>query len=243
MSGYAFSRRAGAQQMSQILIVEDESHLAGLERDYLLQAGFEVTVLNRGDEMANWLADNVADLVILDLMLPGRDGLDLCRDLRRQGDVPIIMTTAKVEEIDRLVGLELGADDYLCKPFSLRELVARVKTVMRRSQQHQAPSEKASPRLHIPDQGSQVCLGANCIELTVVELKLLQLLMSHPQQIFSRDKIIDRIYTDRRVVSDRTIDSHIKKLRKKLLGLNAEHDYIYSVYGAGYRFQTELERP
>jgi len=115
--------------------------------------------------------------------------------------------------------------------------------VMRRSQQHQALSEKASPRLHIPDQGSQVCLGANCIELTVVELKLLQLLMSHPQQIFSRDKIIDRIYTDRRVVSDRTIDSHIKKLRKKLLGLNAEHDYIYSVYGAGYRFQTELDRP
>ncbi|MFT7418303.1 MAG: two-component system response regulator BaeR, partial [Reinekea sp.] len=109
--------------MSHILIVEDERHLAGLERDYLLQAGFEVTVLNRGDEMATWLADNVADLVILDLMLPGRDGLDLCRDLRRQGDVPIIMTTAKVEEIDRLVGLELGADDYLCKPFSLRELV------------------------------------------------------------------------------------------------------------------------
>jgi two-component system response regulator BaeR len=96
--------------MSHILIVEDERHLAELERDYLLQAGFEVTVLNRGDEMATWLADNVADLVILDLMLPGRDGLDLCRDLRREGDVPIIITTAKVEEIDRLVGLELGAE-------------------------------------------------------------------------------------------------------------------------------------
>jgi len=225
--------------MSHILIVEDESHLAELERDYLIQAGFEVTVLTRGDEAARWLEQHRADLVILDLMLPGRDGLDLCRDLRRQGDVPIIMTTAKVEEIDRLIGLELGADDYLCKPFSLRELVARVKTVMRRSQQSLTPNDNAAPRLHIPDQGSQVCLGQHCIELTVVELNLLQLLMSHPQQIFSRDKIIDRIYTDRRVVSDRTIDSHIKKLRKKLLALNAEHDYIHSVYGAGYRFQTE----
>ncbi|WP_320824181.1 response regulator [Reinekea sp.] len=227
--------------MSHILIVEDENHLAELERDYLIQAGFTVTVLNRGDEVARWLEHNQADLVILDLMLPGRDGLDLCRDLRRQGEVPIIMTTAKVEEIDRLIGLELGADDYLCKPFSLRELVARVKTVIRRSRPSPTPNESSAPRLHIPDQGSQVCLGLNCIELTVVELNLLQLLMRHPQQIFSRDKIIDRIYTDRRVVSDRTIDSHIKKLRKKLLGLNAGHDYIHSVYGAGYRFQTETE--
>ncbi|WP_320821853.1 response regulator [Reinekea sp.] len=227
--------------MSHILIVEDESHLAELERDYLIQAGFAATVLTRGDEVARWLEHNAADLVILDLMLPGRDGLDLCRDLRRQGDVPIIMTTAKVEEIDRLIGLELGADDYLCKPFSLRELVARVKTVLRRSQQSLTSRDSAAPRLYIPDHGSQVCLGQHCIELTVVERNLLQLLMSHPQQIFSRDKIIDRIYTDRRVVSDRTIDSHIKKLRKKLLGLNAEHDYIHSVYGAGYRYQAETE--
>ncbi len=227
--------------MSHILIVEDESHLAGLERDYLLNAGFEVTVIHRGDEALVWLQDNTPTLVVLDLMLPGADGLDICRTIRRSGDVPIIMTTAKVEEVDRLIGLELGADDYMCKPFSLRELVARVKAVLRRFEALQKPQATDSGALTLQAESATVRFGEQQVELTMVEVNLLNLLMTHPRQIFSRDQIIDRIYDDRRVVSDRTIDSHIKKLRKKLLNLNAEHDYIHSVYGAGYRFQPVLE--
>lgn len=226
--------------MSHILIVEDEDHLATLERDYLIAANYDVTVIHRGDDALTWLADHQPDLVILDLMLPGVSGLDICRTLRKVSDVPIIMTTAKVEEIDRLIGLELGADDYLCKPFSLRELVARVKTIMRRSQPVQGLNSFAVPTLQIMDHSTQVCLADACVELTLLEVNLLDLLMSRSGKIFSRDNIIDRIYDDHRVVSDRTIDSHIKKLRKKLQQVDPHHDYIHSVYGAGYRFQPKL---
>jgi len=226
--------------MSQILIVEDENHLAELERDYLIAAGFEVTVINRGDDANVWLQTNQPALVVLDLMLPGMDGLEICKTLRKTSDVPIIMTTAKVEEIDRLIGLELGADGYLCKPFSLRELVARVKTVLRRLDSVSAQVTQQQSILSLEVENASVSLGGQSVELTLVEVNLLKLLMAHPRQIFSRDQIIDRIYDDRRVVSDRTIDSHIKKLRKKLQHLNSEHDYVHSVYGAGYRFQPVL---
>jgi two-component system response regulator BaeR len=228
--------------MSTILIVEDEKHLADLERDYLIAAGYDVTVLNRGDEAFTWLQNNQPMLVVLDLMLPGKDGLDICREIRKTSDIPVIMTTAKVEEVDRLIGLELGADDYLCKPFSLRELVARVKTVLRRFDHAQAISRDvvANTELTLLADSAQAKMGEHCVELTMVEVNLLKLLMHHPRQIFSRDQIIDRIYDDRRVVSDRTVDSHIKKLRKKLQSLNTEHDYIHSVYGAGYRFHPAV---
>lgn len=225
--------------MADILIVEDETHLANLERDYLKAAGHEVTVINRGDEALEWLGTNKPSLIVLDLMLPGKDGLDICREVRKTSDVPIIMTTAKVEEVDRLIGLELGADDYLCKPFSLRELVARVKAILKRFHvlEQAAPEAKT---LTLKPESTEVFFGDQAAELTLVETNLLQLLMAHPRQIFSRDQIIDRIYEDRRVVSDRTIDSHIKKLRKKLQQLHAEHDYIHSVYGAGYRFHPVI---
>ena len=225
--------------MQQILIVEDEKHLAELERDYLLAAGFDVVVMNRGDDAHAWLQNHQPNLVVLDLMLPGLDGLDICRALRKTSEVPIIMTTAKVEEVDRLIGLELGADDYLCKPFSLRELVARVKTVLRRVEGGSSTPEPTQTLLMLESENATVTFGDQSIELTLVEVNLLKLLMAHPRQIFSRDQIIDRIYDDRRVVSDRTIDSHIKKLRKKLQQLNNQHDYVHSVYGAGYRFQAE----
>ncbi|MEJ2042284.1 MAG: response regulator [Reinekea sp.] len=222
--------------MSHILIVEDERHLAELERDYLVAAGHEVTLIHHGQEAMEWLEIHQTDLVILDLMLPGRDGLDICRTLRQSSMVPVIMTTAKVEEVDRLIGLELGADDYLCKPFSLRELVARVKTLLRR-QAYFSQSNNAHRELKLLKDSTQVKLGQQTVELTIVEVNLLRLLMDHPRQIFSRDQIIDRIYEDQRIVSDRTIDSHIKKLRKKLQQLNPAHDFIHSVYGAGYRFE------
>ncbi len=221
--------------MSHILIVEDERHLAELERDYLIAAGYEVELIHDGIEAVEWLAHNKTDLVILDLMLPGRDGLEICKTLRPGNTVPIIMTTAKVEEIDRLIGLELGADDYMCKPFSLREMVARVKTVLRR--QAYSTSQNDHQRDLVVDRDStQARFADKSVELTVVEVNLLRLLIDHPRQIFSRDQIIDRIYDDRRIVSDRTVDSHIKKLRKKLQTLSPAHDFIHSVYGAGYRF-------
>lgn len=221
--------------MSHIVLVEDERQLAELARDYLLAAGHDVTLFLRGDEAMAWLTDNTPDLVILDLMLPGMDGLDICRNLRRKNDVPIIMTTAKVEEVDRLIGLELGADDYLCKPFSLRELVARVKVILRRVQSSVTAPDNG---LTLNARSATAELGDKSVELTQVEVRLLQLLSAHPRQIFSRDQIIDRIYDDRRIVSDRTVDSHIKKLRRKLHSLDATHDYVHSVYGAGYRWHA-----
>lgn len=224
--------------MPLILIVEDEVRLAQLERDYFIQANYEVEIIHRGDHAQQWLQENKPDLIVLDLMLPGVDGITLCREVRAQSDVPIIMTTAKVEEIDRLLGLELGADDYLCKPFSLRELVARTKVILRRSQGAVAGSTEQTA-LYVNPQSTQVSINGKSAELTLVELNLLTTLMARSGHILSRDQLIDRIYDDRRVVSDRTIDSHIKKLRKKLNELDPDHDYIYSVYGAGYRFEEK----
>ncbi|MDN3648082.1 response regulator [Reinekea marina] len=224
--------------MAQILIVEDEERLAALERDYFKQAHYDVVVQHRGDDAEQWLKHNQPDLIVLDLMLPGLDGISLCKKIRANSSVPIIMTTAKVEEIDRLLGLELGADDYLCKPFSLRELVARTKVILKRVQ----PNEIEPPpktKLWLNTQTAQVSFAEKASELTIVELNLLSALMDRSGHILSRDQLIDRIYKDQRVVSDRTIDSHIKKLRKKLNELDPEHDYIHSVYGAGYRFDPK----
>ncbi|MFQ3231389.1 response regulator [Reinekea sp.] len=224
--------------MPLILIVEDEVRLAQLERDYFIQANFEVEVIHNGRQAQQWLQENKPDLIVLDLMLPSVDGITLCREVRAKSSVPIIMTTAKVEEIDRLIGLELGADDYLCKPFSLRELVARTKVILRRTQV-QTLDRPEQAGLLVSQQNTQVSYNGKNTELTLVELNLLNTLMARSGQILSRDQLIDRIYDDRRVVSDRTIDSHIKKLRKKLNELDPDHDYIYSVYGAGYRFEDK----
>lgn len=225
--------------MSHVVIVEDEHRLAELERDYLVAAGHEVTLFDRGDAAAAWLADHQPDILILDLMLPGLDGLELCRQVRARSQVPIIMTTAKVEEVDRLIGLELGADDYLCKPFSLRELVARVKVILRRT--HHQPSPGSATDLTLLEEQALAVWQRQEVGLTQVEVRLLALLQAHPRMIFSRDQIIDRIYQDHRIVSDRTVDSHIKKLRRKLQQLGTDHDFIHSVYGAGYRYQPMTE--
>lgn len=215
--------------MTRILIVEDEEKLARLEADYLHNAGFDSHHLADGLEVIPWLKDNPVDLILLDLMLPGRNGLDLCRDIRRISTVPIIMVTARIEEVDRLLGLELGADDYICKPFSPREMVARVKAVLRRLQPQSANLE--SPALKLDPQSFRVQAGKLEIELTLVEFQLLQALYQQPGRIFSRSKLMDLIYQDQRIVSDRTIDSHIKKLRKKLDELLPDQELIHSVYG------------
>ncbi len=222
-----------------ILIVEDEERLAILVSDYLKKADFRVHYLLDGGTAVEWAREHRPDLVLLDLMLPGKDGLTVCKEIRTMSQVPIIMTTARVEEIDRLLGLELGADDYVCKPYSPRELVARVKAVLRRtlrSTRHAEPGSLTlmADRLRVRSDGSE-------IELTAVEFALLETLHESPGRIFSRDRLMDRIYRDHRVVSDRTIDSHVKKLRRKLSELMPERELIHSVYGVGYRYEEADE--
>ena len=165
-------------------------------------------------------------------MLPGRNGLDICRDIRSFSNVPIIMITARIDEIDRLLGLDLGADDYICKPFSPREVVARVKTVLRRSTFRQ----ESATRLVLDGTSYTATIYGQALNLTTVEFKLLWLLHSQPGRLFSRAQLMARIYPDQRIVSDRTIDSHIKKLRRKLEAEVPDKELIHSVYGLGYRF-------
>jgi two-component system response regulator BaeR len=223
--------------MNHILIVEDELKLARLQVDYLQNAGFDTDCLSNGLEVLPWLKANHTDLIVLDLMLPGRDGLGICRELRSFSAVPIIMVTARIEEIDRLLGLELGADDYICKPFSPREMVARVKAVLRRLQPQTTVALTSA--LKLDSHSFRALAGGHEVELTTVEFQLLQALYQQPGRIFSRSKLMDLIYQDQRIVSDRTIDSHIKKLRKKLTDLLPDQELVHSVYGAGYRYDPQ----
>lgn len=220
-----------------ILIVEDETKLAEVVRDYLHRDGYQTQLCHRGDEVLPWLAEHKPDLILLDLMLPGTDGLTLCREIRKTLATPIIMTTARVEEIDRLLGLELGADDYVCKPYSPREVVARVKAVLRRTSLNNGNETETGSHLDLPEHSNEARFGERKVELTALEARLLSELMRHPGRIFSRDQLMDAIYPDRRLVSDRTIDSHIKNLRRKLQLLAPDEDFVRSVYGAGYKYE------
>lgn len=222
-----------------IVLIEDEVDMANLLADYLKANDFQVLIFNRGDDASQWLQDNEPSLILLDLMLPGVDGLQICKQVRSHSDVPIIMMTAKVEEIDRLLGLELGADDYVCKPFSAREVVARVKAVLRRTHiEPRTPESSTAQRVSLSEQSMSVHILGQAVELTNVEFQLFALLFSQPGRIFSRQYILDNIYKDYRVVGDRTVDGHIKKLRKKLSDANAELELIRSVYGCGYKYEA-----
>jgi two-component system, OmpR family, response regulator BaeR len=216
-----------------ILIVEDEERLANLHRDYLLQAGFASHWLADGTEVVDWVRTNKPALVLLDLMLPGKDGMDICKEIRTFTSVPIIMITARVEEIDRLLGLELGADDYICKPFSPREVTARVKAVLRRSS-----SFPVSNLLHLDTEKYIATIQGRELDLTAIEFQLLRILFEKPGRIFTRDQLMERLYTDRRIICDRTIDSHIKKVRKKITAAAPGLEMIVSVYGVGYKFEN-----
>jgi two-component system, OmpR family, response regulator BaeR len=224
--------------MSDILIVEDEDKIADVLRDYLRQSGYVTHRLARGDEVAPWVRANKVDLILLDLMLPGRTGLDVCKELRAFSDAAIIMVTARVDEIDRLLGLELGADDYICKPFSPREVVARVATVLRRMQRTPATLLK-SGGLVLDDSAWRATLDGHALDLTAVEFKLLAVLSGQPGRIFSRDQLMDAMYRDERIVADRTVDSHIKKLRRKIADALPGHEFIHSVYGVGYHYEDQ----
>lgn len=225
-----------------ILIVEDEPDLAHLLNDYIVAAGYNTHIIKNGAEVEDWVSHNTPDLIVLDLMLPGKNGLDICKDIRNKSQLPIIMTTAKVEEIDRLLGLELGADDYICKPYSPREVVARIKTVLRRVDLvKQTDDSDNKMSIDIDQDKLHLSINSTTIELTQIELNLFKLLHDEPGKIFSRQHILDNIYQDYRIVSDRTVDSHIKKLRKKLNDAIPNNDLIKSIYGVGYKFEPDIE--
>ncbi|RMF15301.1 MAG: response regulator [Gammaproteobacteria bacterium] len=217
-----------------LLIVEDEARLAQLHLDYLHSNGYATYWMASGNGVVEWVRAHAPRLVLLDLMLPGCDGLDICREIRQFSQVPIIMVTARVEEIDRLLGLELGADDYICKPFSPREVVARVKAVLRRTP-HKPREQRGI--VQIDEAGYLARINDHRLDLTTIEFRLLTLLCQNEGRIFSRTQLMDRIYHDHRLVCDRTIDSHVKKLRKKIAQVAPDLELIHSVYGVGYKLE------
>jgi two-component system alkaline phosphatase synthesis response regulator PhoP len=224
-----------------ILIVDDEPKISKLARDYLERAGYRIlTAADGRTALAAALSEKPA-LVVLDLNLPGMDGLDVCRELRRRSDVPIIMLTARIEETDRLIGLELGADDYIVKPFSPRELVARVRAVLRRAQGgNRQPGRLRAGALDIDLQGHRAALDDEPLHLTRSEFKLLAFLAQHPGQAFSRARLLAHLHGHSHDGFDRSIDAHIKNLRRKIEPDAAEPTYILTVYGIGYRFNDEV---
>jgi len=220
-----------------ILIVEDEPKLSQSISEYLQGSGYTTHVIDHGDTVSDWVKVNAPSLILLDLMLPGKDGIIICREIRAFSHIPIIMVTAKSEEIDRLLGLELGADDYVCKPFSLRELLARVKAVLRRHDF--VPSAQTDDRgFELSKASCSVSVDDVYIELTAIEFNILEKLSRQPGQIFRRDDLMDVAYEDGRIVNDRTVDSHMKKIRKKLNQIAPTKKFLHSIYGVGYKFES-----
>tara|TARA_R110001592_G_scaffold66678_1_gene204825 strand:+ start:769 stop:1434 length:666 start_codon:yes stop_codon:yes gene_type:complete len=218
-----------------ILIVEDEQKLAQLLNDYLIQAGYETEIIRDGAGVVEWVSKSKPELILLDIMLPNKSGIDICKEIRSFSSVPIIMVTAKVEEIDRLLGLELGADDYVCKPYSPREVIARIKAILRRTNTESMMLDASV--LEMDSLKYKAIYMGRVLALTAIEFHLLALMKSEPGRIFSRQQLMDSAYNDHRIVSERTIDSHIKKLRKKLRDVSEDKELVQSVYGVGYRFE------
>jgi two-component system response regulator BaeR len=219
--------------VATILIVEDESDLSAIVADYVTAVGYQAEVVADGREALAGIQRKPPDLIVLDIMLPGLDGVALCKAVREFSEVPIIMVTAKVEEIDRLLGLEVGADDYLCKPFSPRELVARIKAILRRSRK---PDDDAR-LVEIDDAARSVRIHSQLLDLTPTEYSLLAAMVKRPGTIYSRAQLLDLASRDNLDVADRAIDSHIKNLRRKLAAAMPDVEVIHSVYGLGYRFE------
>jgi DNA-binding response OmpR family regulator len=229
---------------SRILLIDDEQHIADVVVYVLEEHGFACEVALDGDAGLARFEAGVPDLVLLDLKLPGRSGLELLRCMReRRPDVPVIMLTSLSDEADRILGLELGADDYVTKPFSARELAARVRAVLRRSGRRDPDAAdilRHGP-LVVDARALAVRFFDQPIEVTRPEFRLLRELVRHPARVFTRDALLDRIYEDRHIVTDRTIDTYVKRLRKKLAAVRPDVDAIQTVYGMGYKLRNGLE--
>jgi two-component system response regulator BaeR len=225
-----------------ILIVEDEERIARLLQEYLEREGFRASIVSRGDQAVAQVRRKAPALMLLDLMLPGMDGLAVCREVRKFSNLPIIMTTAKVEEIDRLLGLEIGADDYICKPFSAREVVARVKAVLRRVQAEPAEKNLVLGPIALDEHTHRVTVSGRALDLTPSEFTLMQVLLSQPERVFSRDELLARVQGYDCEGYDRTIDTHIKNLRKKIAEHLPDKEIITTVYGMGYKLSYDQNK-
>lgn len=219
-------------QRYRALVVEDDARIAQLLSDYLAHEGFAVSLASDGVQGLRCIKQDAPDVVLLDVMLPGMDGIALCRAVRAFSAVPILMITAKVEEVDRLLGLNTGADDYVCKPFSPREVMARVHALLRR-----APPRDTRPAHPwvIEEEAMRILWCGQCLNLTPLEFRLLRLLLSQPGRVFSRAQLLDSLHWEMRDVSDRAIDTHIKNLRRKIEAVEPGCQALASVYGMGYR--------
>jgi DNA-binding response OmpR family regulator len=225
--------------MKRVLVVDDESKIVRLARDYLEHAGFEVSVAHDGRSALDATRAEKPDLVVLDLGLPDIDGLDVTRHLRRESEVPIIMLTARGDEADRVAGLELGADDYVTKPFSPRELVARVRAVLRRGDRPEPQQVVRALDLSLDLRTMRVAVGERPVELTPTEFQLLTALARQPGRVFTRSQLLDAIHGVAFDTYERAIDAHVKNIRRKIEPRPAEPRYLLTVYGVGYRFADD----
>ncbi len=223
-----------------IAIVEDEEKIARILIDYLEAEGYALRWIADGKQASQWLAENTCDLILLDLMLPGKDGMTLCDEIRRLYQTPVFIITAKAEELDRIKGLETGAYDYICKPFSPREVVARVNALFRllAAQGLNTLTEQPAQRMQLEPHIHRVSYAGTSADLTRAEYRLLENISANPDSVFSRQALVHLIYDDNRVISDRTIDSHIKNLRKKLDNIGLRHNPIRTVHGVGYKWNS-----
>ncbi|MCJ8311972.1 MAG: response regulator [Saccharospirillaceae bacterium] len=223
-----------------ILIVEDDVKVAHVLTRLLQANGYQTFHIDHGDKVLPWLNVNETQLILLDVMLPGKTGIELCSLIRKNNLVPIIMLTAMKEEIDQINGLEHGANDYITKPFSINNVMARVKTNLRFSQQLAQQTPKSKGVFFIDLNGLCATLHKQPLELTHSEFRILNALHKNQGKVYSRQELIDVIYDDHRVVSDRTIDTHVKSLRKKI-ALVDKFEFIQSAYGKGYKFLEEKD--
>ena len=223
--------------MTTVLVVEDEIEIARVVRDYLRNAGFEVIVVGDGGSAVASVRSAKPDLLVLDLGLPGRDGLDVAREIRRWSDTPIVMLTARGDETDRIVGLEIGADDYVVKPFSPKELVARVRAVLRRTRTAARGDEIVrAGDVEIDTAKMRVSVGGAQVDLTPTEFQLLATLVREPGRVFTRSQLLDAVHGVAIESYERAIDAHVKNIRRKIEPTPGSPRYVVTVHGIGYRF-------
>ena len=221
---------------SRVLVVEDERKISDLLLNYLRAEGYEATPVYDGCDAVQQIAQRAPDVVVLDWMLPGLDGIGVCKAVRTFSDVPILMLTARVDELDRLLGLDTGADDYVCKPFAPREVVARVRALLRRA----GGRVVALPQPWLVEDASfRISWLGHWLPLTRIEFMVFRTLLARPGRVFSRAQLLSSVHESQRDISDRAIDTHVKNLRKKVQAVDPDSDCIASVYGLGYRFDMQ----
>jgi two-component system response regulator BaeR len=223
---------------TRVLVVEDDSNLAEILGIYLEQMNFKVSILRRGDTVVAEVRHNPPDVILLDLMLPGKDGIAVCREIREFSMVPVLMITARSKEEDCLLGFDVGADDYICKPFNPSELVARINGILRRINFGIVETELVAGPITIKPESHTVTVDGTNLSLTRNEFELLKALIAQPGNIFSRDDLLAKIYRYNSDLEDRIIDTHIKNLRKKIADILPGHEFIRTMYAMGYYFKV-----